>query len=186
MLFIIDTWRLHRNTFTDRGALILRMARARRALTLLLVLASAVGSASGLGVSTRRAAAVWRRPVACRAGLARSSASESDKKVKANVNGALFGLAIAQQLSLCAAVAAARLGLWDPPPANLFTDIADRAMEEAIATGQINMYTGTTYAVGVWKDLLDMYYASGETTEFLIKAGGVCAEHAAWCAGLPL
>lgn len=156
-------------------------------LALLILLISAARSASGLGVSMRGTTGVGRRPVAWRAGLARCSASKpQDDKVKANVNGALFGLAIAQQLSLCAAVGAARLGMWDPPPVNLFTDIADKAMEEAIATGQINMYFGTTYAVGIWKDLLDMYYAGGETTNFLTEAGGVCAEHAAWCAGLPL
>jgi hypothetical protein len=50
--------------------------------------------------------------------------------------------------------------------------------------GAINIYFGTVYAQGAWKDLIDAYYALGETTEFLTKAGGVCAEHAAWCAGL--
>lgn len=50
--------------------------------------------------------------------------------------------------------------------------------------GAINIYFGTVYAQGAWKDLIDTYYALGETTEFLTKAGGVCAEHAAWCAGL--
>mgnify|MGYP003687060423 CR=1 FL=1 len=42
-----------------------------------------------------------------------------NNKLMANVYGTMFGLAIAQQLSLCAGVAAGRLGLWNPPPVNM-------------------------------------------------------------------
>lgn len=70
--------------------------------------------------------------------------------------------------------------------ARRFTDIADRAMEEAIQTGSINMYVGTPYAIHIWKDLLDMYYANGESVDFLTRAGGVCASHGTWCDGIVL
>jgi len=122
-----------------------------------------------------------------RSASARCSASdEPEDKLAANVLGGLFGLAIAQQIGLGVAVAAGRLGLWNAPPVNLFTDIADNAMEAGVAAGDVNLYFGTAYATGIWKELLDAYYATGETTEFLTKAGGVCAEHAAWCAGIAI
>ena len=40
---------------------------------------------------------------------------------------------------------------------------------------------GTVYGQGVWKDLISEFYATGGTTEFMTKAGGLCEQHAAWC-----
>ena len=90
--------------------------------------------------------------------------------------------------------AADRSGLWKPPPINTLTDIANNAADEAMAAGALQLGTvfgytlqgGTFYAQGVWRDLLAEYYASGETANFLTKAGGVCAQHVAWCAGVTI
>ena len=87
-----------------------------------------------------------------------------------------------------------RSGVWKVPPINLLTDIANNAADEAMAAGDLTIGNffgyaiqgGTFYAQSVWKDLLAEYYASGETTEFLTKAGGVCAQHVAWCAGVTI
>eukprot|EP00966_Prymnesium_polylepis_P064168 1487753-Prymnesium_polylepis.2 len=57
-------------------------------------------------------------------------------------------------------------------------------MEAAVQDGSVNAYLATGYSQGVWTDLIKTYYQSGETTEFLTAAGGVCAQHAAWCAGV--
>ncbi len=89
---------------------------------------------------------------------------------------------------------AVQYGLWDPPPINMFTDIANNAADEAMAAGRLQLgsvfgYTiqgGTFYAQSVWRDLISEYYASGQTTEFLTKAGGVCAQHSAWCEGVSI
>ena len=95
-------------------------------------------------------------------------------------------------LSPIAIRAADRSGLIKVPPINTLTEIADNAADEAMAAGTLVMGTffgytlqgGTFYAQNVWKDLLAQYYATGESTAFLTEAGGVCAQHAAWCAGV--
>ena len=82
--------------------------------------------------------------------------------------------------------AAGRAGLWDAPPLNLFTDIANAAMESGVADGTVPKWRATLYGQDVWKDLLGQYYANGESTSFLTEAGGICAAHAEYCAGLSL
>ena len=76
---------------------------------------------------------------------------------------------------------------------NMFTDIANNAADEALAAGSLLVGTvfgypiqnGTLYAQGVFKDLIAEYFASGSTA-FLTRAGGVCAQHAAWCDGVTI
>ena len=102
---------------------------------------------------------------------------------------AAFGyLAIFGQLSLPALVAGSRLGLIELPPVNLFTDIANQAMEEKFETASyIEKLVGATpFSQGVWRDLIAQYYDSGSSTTFLTATGGVCSEHPAWCAGLSI
>ena len=90
--------------------------------------------------------------------------------------------------------AADKSGLVVVPPINTLTEIANNAADEAMAAGTLEIgsffgYTlqgGTAYAQSVWRELLAEYYASGQSTGFLTEAGGVCARHAAWCAGVEI
>ena len=59
-------------------------------------------------------------------------------------------------------------------------------MEAAVKDGSVYPLVATAYSQGIWNDLIQQYYGSGETTEFLTKAGGVCAQHAAWCTGVTI
>ena len=136
-----------------------------------------------VGVSRVRVAASARMAV---------QDDEDERVGKVNV-ASLVGYALyLVYLSPIFGAAAAKFGLWNPPPINLFTDIANNAADEAMAAGTLELanffgykiQAGTFYAQGVWKDLLAEYYASGETTEFLTKANGVCAQHVAWCDGV--
>ena len=78
-------------------------------------------------------------------------------------------------------VGLARLGVIRLPPINTFTAIANNAIDEAVAAGEISPYQGTAYGLQLWSGFLSEY-SQGGSTEFLTRAGGVCAEHAAWCA----
>lgn len=93
----------------------------------------------------------------------------------------LFG-----QLSPALFVGLARLGLITLPPINTFTAIANNAMDEALRNQEIFPYFCTTYAQGKWNEFFFEYYNSGETTEFLTVAGGVCSQHPGWCEGVDI
>ena len=129
-----------------------------------------------------------RAPKAPKAPKVPEKTEEEKKNIKMQQNfAAAFGyFALFGQLAAPFAAALGRLGLIKPPPLNLLTDIANQAMDEAIANEEIPKLMGTVYGQGIWKDLIGQYYNTGETTEFLTKAGGVCAEHAGWCAGITI
>tara|TARA_B110001452_G_C15067095_1_gene372458 strand:+ start:28 stop:666 length:639 start_codon:yes stop_codon:yes gene_type:complete len=129
-----------------------------------------------------------RAPKAPKAPKVPEKTEEEKKNIKIQQNfAAAFGyFALFGQLAAPFAAALGRLGLIKPPPLNLLTDIANQAMDEAIANEEIPKLMGTVYGQGIWKDLIGQYYNTGETTEFLTKAGGVCAEHAGWCAGITI
>ena len=59
-------------------------------------------------------------------------------------------------------------------------------MDAAVAEGEIPKLVATAYSQGVWKDLIGEYYSSGQTLDFLTQAGGVCAQHPAWCEGVEI
>ena len=111
--------------------------------------------------------------------------SEAVNQSPSQVFGKVFGYAfLFSNLAPAFGNALGLLGLWDPPPINLLTAVANNAMDEAMFAGEIPKLMATAYCQGIWVDLLKEYYASGETTEFLTKAGGICAQHAAWCDGV--
>eukprot|EP00964_Phaeocystis_antarctica_P029756 scaffold16780_cov63-Phaeocystis_antarctica.AAC.3 len=126
----------------------------------------------------------------------RCRAFATEEKPPSTVNvGALVGYTLLlAYLSPVFARAAANGGLWNPPPVDLFSEIAYNAADEALAAGTLQLGTvfgypvqgGTFFAQGIWKDLLAEFYANGETTDFLTKAGGICAQHAAWCEGVSI
>jgi len=100
---------------------------------------------------------------------------------------AAFGtLLLAGQLSAPLLVGLDKLGLVKAPPINLLTSIANNAMDAAVAEGEISMNFATVYSQGIWNDLLQEYFRSGQTLDFLTKAGGVCAQHPAWCEGVEI
>ena len=73
-----------------------------------------------------------------------------------------------------------RLGLINLPPINLLTDIANNAMDQEIAAGNLNPLLATGWATGFWLDLLRQYNAfAGE--DFVPS---YCAAHASLCAGI--
>ena len=112
--------------------------------------------------------------------------SEGKDKTGENIAGAIGWLALFGQLAPVFATALARLGLFDPPPINLLTDIANNAMDSAIARGEIPKLVGTAYGQGIWKDLILEYYRTGQTLDYLTVAGGVCAQHPEWCDGVAI
>jgi len=77
-------------------------------------------------------------------------------------------------------------GLITPPPFNTFTAIANKAMEEAIANGEIDKLMGTMYGQQKWYGFIGEYFASGETTSFMTATGGLCDQHPAWCEGITI
>ena len=115
-----------------------------------------------------------------------ASKPDEDNKRAQSFNMAVGYLALWGQLTPALLTALAKLGLFNPPPINLLTDVANNAMDAAIAAGEIPKIVGTVYGQGIWKDLIGEYYSSGETTEFLTKAGGVCDLHPAWCEGITI
>ena len=136
--------------------------------------------------TTRRAVSAKKAQTEERSYIARQLFNEDGELRKINPYGLFGWAAIFGQVTPGALTAAARLGLWDPPPVNLFTDISNAAMEAGIAEGSVPKWRATMWAQDYWKDLIGQYYANGESAAFLTKAGGVCAEHADWCAGLTL
>ena len=94
---------------------------------------------------------------------------------------ALFG-----QLAPVFLVGLNKAGLIKLPPINLLTDISNNAMDAAVKSGEISAFVGTAYSTGVWRDLLLDFYRNGETLDYLTRAGGVCAEHPAWCEGIEI
>ena len=148
--------------------------------------------ATSSGIRAYKAVQRPARRSCSRHGCAVASAEEPAESV--NVGALIgYGLLLAY-LSPVFLTAAAKVGLYNPPPINLLTDIANNAADEAMAAGSLELgrffgYTiqgGTFYAQSVWKDLLAEYYSTGETTEFLTRAGGICAQHAAWCKGVSI
>ena len=76
-----------------------------------------------------------------------------------------------------------RLGLVSLPPVNQLTDIANNAMDEAIAAGSVQPLLATGWAVNFWLDLWRQYYAfDGGGPSFVAD---YCAQHASICAGVP-
>jgi len=115
------------------------------------------------------------------------SACDGNRKQLGTPPAALIGYGfLASQLTAPLLVGLTRLGLIQPPPFNTFTAIANNAMVEAVESGEINKLTATVYGQGKWAELIQHYYTSGATTEFLTAADGVCAQHPAWCAGISI
>ena len=78
-----------------------------------------------------------------------------------------------------------RLGLVSLPPINTLTDIANNAMDDAIAAGTLQPLVATAWATNFWLDLLRQYYAfdggDGPSSSFIAT---YCADHASYCAGI--
>ena len=150
-------------------------ASSRRAWALCLIALIGAPTAAALRLPARQ----------CRTSQPRLSLRE---KKESSINPyEVFGwLVLFSQLTPAFLTAAGRAGLWSPPPLNLFTDIANAAMEAGIADGSVPKWRATMYSQDVWKELLGQYYANGESTSFLTEAGGICAQHAEYCAGLTL
>lgn len=165
----------------------MKVANASSAASLLFAL-SCCTSATAYHVpighaAVRRLADAPHRPRVLHAVRCTEEAEKKDSQIIGQVIGYS---AIGGQLLFPFLVGLQRLGLIELPPLNAFTAIANNASDEAIAIGTINPYTATVYGQGIWKDLITEYYSSGKTTEFLTKAGGICAEHAAWCDGVSI
>ena len=123
---------------------------------------------------------------ATRAPSPRLSGAEDDKSSGPQLGEIVGYTFLAGQLTPALLVGLARLGLIQLPPINTFTAIANNAMEEAVANNEINIYFGTVFGQQKWFQLISQYYDDGRTTEFLTRAGGVCAQHAAWCQGVDI
>jgi hypothetical protein len=123
---------------------------------------------------------------ATRALSPRLSGADDDKSSGPQLGEIVGYTFLAGQLTPALLVGLARLGLIQLPPINTFTAIANNAMEEAVANNEINIYFGTVFGQQKWFELISQYYDDGRTTEFLTRAGGVCAQHAAWCQGVDI
>ena len=74
-----------------------------------------------------------------------------------------------------------RLGLVTLPPLNTLTDIANNAMEDAIAAGTLQPLVATAWAQSFWFDLIRQYYSAEEQASFV---AAYCATHANFCVGV--
>ena len=160
-----------------------KSTNATRAVAFRLAPISAVAGAAPRARSCVAAANSKSKAVAKKVA---GDAKKAEKKRKENLSAAFGYLFLFGQLAPAFATAAGRLGLFKPPPLNLLTEVANNAMDEAIRTGEIPALMGTVYGQGVWKDLIGQYYASGESTAFLTKVGGICMQHPVWCDGITL
>jgi len=163
-------------------------ASSRRAWALCLIALIGAPTAAALRLPTRQCRTSQPRLSLGEKKEASQKESSVNPRKESSVNPyEVFGwLVLFSQLTPACLTAAGRAGLWSPPPLNLFTDIANAAMEAGIADGSVPKWRATIYSQDVWKELLGQYYANGESTSFLTEAGGICAQHAEYCAGLIL
>jgi len=101
-------------------------------------------------------------------------------KKKQNTVGAIVGIAYFSQFGIIGFAALAKLGLVKAPPLNTFTAIANAAMDQAVATGEVQPLMATAWAQGFWADLFTQYYSSGQPDDFVAKWCAV-TEHVGWC-----
>jgi hypothetical protein len=155
------------------------MARRLAMAALLLAASGAHGFSSALPVQPSQPLVPPSQRIRCMVDSGADEKPRDQRFVKAFGYFFLFS-----NLAPAFGNALGRLGLWNPPPINLLTAVANNAMDEAMLAGEIPKLMATAYGQGIWADLLKEYYASGETTEFLTKAGGICAQHSNWCEGI--
>jgi hypothetical protein len=101
-------------------------------------------------------------------------------KKKQNAIGALVGVAYFAQFAIIQYGVLARLSLVKAPPLNTFTDIANAAMEQAIAIGELQPLVATAWAQVFWVELIKEYYSSGQPDDF-VASWCAAAEHSAYC-----
>lgn len=143
------------------------------------MLALALVSAVALAPAVQHSPLAFR-PVA----PARSPIPTAELRLDQKIAGTVAGGAVLGNLLFPFLIVLNKLGLYDPPPLNTFTYIANNAMDAARASGEVSKWLATKYSQDVWSDLLSQYYSEGSSTDFLTRAGGVCDLHAAWCDGV--
>ena len=68
------------------------------------------------------------------------------------------------------------------PPVNAFTDIANVAMQEAVASGEVAPMMATFWAQAFWADLIGQYFQSGVAAPDFIQQWCESEEtRTAWC-----
>jgi hypothetical protein len=114
----------------------------------------------------------------------RSEPSPELKK-RQNTTGALVGVAYFAQFAIIPYAVLARLGLVKAPPLNKFTDITNAAMDQAVASGELQPLMATAWAQGFWVELFKGYYTSAQPDDF-VATWCAAVEHAAYCSAAGL
>ena len=93
-----------------------------------------------------------------------------------------LALLLASNFGVVALVAAGRVSPGSMPPINVFTDIANAAMESKVASGEVQPVMATFWAQSFWAELLGQYLQAGERPEVFV--GHWCEADPArtgWC-----
>lgn len=148
---------------------------ASRAPTLLLLLACArascyTGAARAPPLVTRDRS---RATVSMWAGESRAGKLFSMANIPKGMSPVAFGLGaavlIVSNFGVAAFVAAERLAPGSMPPINAFTDIANVAMERAVASGEIPKAMATFWSQRFWVDLISEYNAAGVPAQDFVQ-----------------
>ena len=89
---------------------------------------------------------------------------------------------LVSNLGVAVFVGIERMAPGTMPPINAFTEIANAAMERAVASGEVPKPLATFWAQGLWADLLREYMAAGESPQdFVSQWCESTSERVEWC-----
>eukprot|EP00967_Tisochrysis_lutea_P036189 scaffold43532_cov34-Tisochrysis_lutea.AAC.1 len=125
------------------------------------------------------------REYAKKAQVVESPKPSPELKEKQKTTAIIVGVSYFAQFAIIPYVALARLGLVKAPPLNTFTDITNAAMEQAIASGELQPIMATAWAQGFWVDMFKEYYSSGQPDDF-VATWCAFAEHSSYCSAAGL
>lgn len=120
------------------------------------------------------------------AGESRAGKLFSADNIPAGVPPWAFGLGlfvlVSSNLGVALLVAVDRIAPGTLPPINAFTEIANAAMERAVASGEVPKAYATFWANGVWLELFRDYADAGvDAQSFVASWCESTAERVEWC-----
>ena len=120
------------------------------------------------------------------AGQSRANKLFSADNIPSGMSPQVFGLGVGillvSNFGVALVVALDRIAPGSAPPINAFTDIANVAMERAVAAGDVPKPLATFWAQSMWFDMLREYMAAGEpAADFVARWCEAGPERFEWC-----
>ena len=125
-------------------------------------------------------------PILKWAGQSRANKLFSADNIPSGMSPQVFyagvGILLVSNFGVAAVVALDRIAPGSAPPINAFTDIANVAMERAVAAGDVPKPLATFWAQSMWLDMLREYMAAGEpASQFVANWCEAAPERFEWC-----